>query len=154
MGGGGQVNANIANLGSVALVRSGRKHTSKLEETGSTYPFPPQYSTFSAVGFVSGVIINRLGARLTLGLGAACYALVSVEGHCIERGVAQGCSLTLHFLLNINSQYIGSFLSYNINGNSGFVIASGAICKSSSRRLGDDSNANSQNWSAVGIGAG
>nr|CRX79206.1 hypothetical protein ls5931a1_00003 [Leucosporidium scottii] len=56
------------------------------------------YSTFAATSFFSGTLCNRLGARLTLGVGAAGYAL-----------------------------YIGAFLSYNINENSGFVVAAGAL---------------------------
>lgn len=38
-----------------------------------------QYSTFAVTSFFSGTINNRLGARLTLSLGAAGYALVSVR---------------------------------------------------------------------------
>ncbi len=52
------------------------------------------YSTFSVVSFFAGTIHNKLGSRLTLGIGALGYCL-----------------------------YIGSFLSYNINQNQGFVIA-------------------------------
>ncbi|TKY87990.1 hypothetical protein EX895_003086 [Sporisorium graminicola] len=75
IGGGGQVNPDASNKASIAL-----------------------YSTFSAVSFFAGTIHNKLGSRLTLGLGALGYCL-----------------------------YIGAFLSYNINKNEGFVIASGAI---------------------------
>ncbi|ORY85979.1 major facilitator superfamily domain-containing protein [Leucosporidium creatinivorum] len=75
IGGGGQVDPKASNDGSVAL-----------------------YSTFAATSFFSGTLCNRLGARLTLGVGAAGYAL-----------------------------YIGAFLSYNINQNSGFVVAAGAL---------------------------
>ncbi|KAI5475095.1 Major Facilitator Superfamily protein [Pseudohyphozyma bogoriensis] len=56
------------------------------------------YSCFSVTSFFSGTINNRIGSRLTLSLGALGYAL-----------------------------YMGAFLSYNINQNSGFVIAAGAI---------------------------
>lgn len=75
IGGGGQVNSDASNKAAVAL-----------------------YSTFSVVSFFAGTIHNKLGSRLTLGLGALGYCL-----------------------------YIGSFLSYNINQNQGFVIAAGAI---------------------------
>ena len=75
IGGGGQVNADASNKAAVAL-----------------------YSTFSVVSFFAGTIHNKLGSRLTLGIGALGYCL-----------------------------YIGSFLSYNINQNQGFVIAAGAI---------------------------
>lgn len=75
IGGGGQVDAVASNKATVAL-----------------------YSTFSAVSFFAGTIHNKLGSRLTLGLGALGYCL-----------------------------YIGAFLSYNINQNQGFVIAAGAI---------------------------
>ncbi|KAK4048410.1 hypothetical protein OIV83_004756 [Microbotryomycetes sp. JL201] len=56
------------------------------------------YSCFAVTSSLSGVIFQRLGGRLTLSLGAAGYAL-----------------------------YIGSFLSYNINGSGAFVVAAGAI---------------------------
>lgn len=55
IGGGGQVDPKTSNDGSVAL-----------------------YSTFAATSFFSGTICNRIGARLTLALGAAGYALVSI----------------------------------------------------------------------------
>ncbi|GAA5888904.1 hypothetical protein JCM5296_005038 [Sporobolomyces johnsonii] len=75
VGGGGQVDPKAANDGNVAL-----------------------YSTFAVIGFASGAIINKIGARLALCLGACGYAL-----------------------------YMGSLLSYNINSNSGFVVGAGAI---------------------------
>lgn len=75
IGGGGQVDADASNKAAVAL-----------------------YSTFSVVSFFAGTIHNKLGSRLTLGLGATGYCL-----------------------------YVGAFLSYNINQNQGFVIAAGAI---------------------------
>ncbi len=75
IGGGGQVNSEASNKAAIAL-----------------------YSTFAAVSFFAGTIHNKLGSRLTLGIGALGYCL-----------------------------YIGSFLSYNINQNEGFVVASGAI---------------------------
>ncbi|GAC75375.1 uncharacterized conserved protein [Moesziomyces antarcticus T-34] len=75
LGGGGQVNSEASNKAAIAL-----------------------YSTFAAVSFFAGTIHNKLGSRLTLGIGALGYCL-----------------------------YIGSFLSYNINQNEGFVVASGAI---------------------------
>ncbi|KAK0520186.1 hypothetical protein OC835_007291 [Tilletia horrida] len=56
------------------------------------------YSTFATVSFFAGSIHNKLGTRLTLWLGSLGYAL-----------------------------YAASFLSYNLNGNSGFVVAAGAI---------------------------
>ena len=75
IGGGGQVNSDASNKAAVAL-----------------------YSTFSVVSFFAGTVHNKLGSRLTLGIGALGYCL-----------------------------YIGAFLSYNINQNQGFVIAAGAI---------------------------
>ena len=56
------------------------------------------YSTFSAIGFFAGTIANRLGIKLTLSLGGLGYVL-----------------------------YIASYLSYNHNENSGFVIFAGAL---------------------------
>jgi MFS family permease len=56
------------------------------------------YSTFSVVGFFAGSITNRLGIKLTLSLGGLGYCL-----------------------------YVSSYLSYNHNQNSGFVIFAGAI---------------------------
>ena len=56
------------------------------------------YATFSAVGFFAGSITNRLGIKLTLSLGGLGYCL-----------------------------YTSSYLSYNHNQNSGFVIFSGAV---------------------------
>ncbi len=55
------------------------------------------YATFSVVGFFAGSIANRLGIKLTLSLGGLGYCL-----------------------------YISSYLSYNHDKNSGFVIFSGA----------------------------
>ncbi|GAA5980615.1 hypothetical protein JCM5350_003561 [Sporobolomyces pararoseus] len=75
VGGGGQVDPKVNNDGNVAL-----------------------YSTFAVVGFFSGPIINRIGNRLALSLGAIGYAL-----------------------------YMGALLNYNIRQTSGFVIAAGAI---------------------------
>ena len=56
------------------------------------------YATFSVVGFFAGSIANRIGLRLTLGLGGFGYFL-----------------------------YIASILSYNHNQNAGFLIFAGAI---------------------------
>ena len=56
------------------------------------------YSTFAVVGFFAGSITNRLGIKLTLSLGGLGYCL-----------------------------YVSSFLSYNKNQNSGFVIFAGAM---------------------------
>ncbi|RVX74568.1 hypothetical protein B0A52_01694 [Exophiala mesophila] len=56
------------------------------------------YSTFSVVGFFAGSIANTIGLRLTLGMGGFGYAL-----------------------------YIASILSYNHNGNAGFLIFAGAL---------------------------
>ena len=56
------------------------------------------YSTFSVLGFFAGSITNRLGIRLTLSLGGLGYCL-----------------------------YTSSYLSYNRDGNAGFVIFSGAV---------------------------
>ncbi|KAH7101411.1 major facilitator superfamily domain-containing protein [Auriculariales sp. MPI-PUGE-AT-0066] len=75
LGGGGQLDATTQDNGSVAL-----------------------YSSFAAMAFFGGSIVNKLGPRLSLTIGSSGYAL-----------------------------YIGSFLSYNINHNHGFVIGAGAI---------------------------
>lgn len=56
------------------------------------------YATFSVVGFFAGSIANRIGLRLTLGLGGFGYFL-----------------------------YIASILSYNHNQNAGFLIFAGAV---------------------------
>ena len=56
------------------------------------------YATFSVVGFFAGSIANRLGIKLTLSLGGLGYCL-----------------------------YVSSYLSYNHDQNSGFVIFSGAV---------------------------
>ena len=56
------------------------------------------YATFAGVGFFCGSIANRIGLRLTLGIGGFGYFL-----------------------------YICSILSYNHNGNSGFLIFAGAL---------------------------
>ena len=56
------------------------------------------YSTFSVLGFFAGSITNRLGVKLTLSLGGLGYCL-----------------------------YVSSYLSYNHNANSGFVIFAGAM---------------------------
>src|SRR5208282_3589022 len=56
------------------------------------------YATFAGVGFFAGSIANRIGLRLTLGIGGFGYFL-----------------------------YIGSILSYNHNGNAGFLIFAGAL---------------------------
>jgi len=56
------------------------------------------YATFSVVGFFAGSIANRIGLRPTLGIGGFGYFL-----------------------------YIVSLLSYNHNGNAGFVIFAGAL---------------------------
>ncbi|KAL2395096.1 UNC93-like protein [Exophiala dermatitidis] len=56
------------------------------------------YSMFAGVGFFAGSIANRLGLRLTLGLGGV--------GYCI---------------------YIASILTYNHNQNAGFLIFAGAL---------------------------
>jgi len=56
------------------------------------------YSTFATFGFFGGSICNKLGPRITLMIGAIPYAI-----------------------------YIGSFLSYSHNQQSGFPIAAGAI---------------------------
>ncbi|GAA5985217.1 hypothetical protein JCM11641_003635 [Rhodosporidiobolus odoratus] len=75
VGGGGQLDPKAANDGNVAL-----------------------YSTFAVVGFFSGSIINKIGARLAFSIGASGYAL-----------------------------YMGSLLSLNINRNNDFVVAAGAL---------------------------
>ncbi|BGP51384.1 hypothetical protein JCM10450v2_007322 [Rhodotorula kratochvilovae] len=75
VGGGGQVDPKAANDANVAL-----------------------YACFAVVGFFSGSIINRIGARIAFSVGAAGYAL-----------------------------YMGSLLNYNIRATNGFVVAAGAI---------------------------
>jgi MFS family permease len=56
------------------------------------------YSMFAGVGFFAGSIANRLGLRVTLGFGGFGYCL-----------------------------YIIAILSYNHDGNAGFLIFSGAL---------------------------
>jgi Ion channel regulatory protein UNC-93 len=56
------------------------------------------YSTFASIAFFAGTVNNYLGTPTTLALGGIGYPL-----------------------------YTASFISYNHNQNSGFVIASGAI---------------------------
>ncbi|GAA6020406.1 hypothetical protein JCM10207_002097 [Rhodosporidiobolus poonsookiae] len=56
------------------------------------------YSVFAVVGFFSGSLVNKIGHRLAFSAGGSTYAL-----------------------------YMGSLLSFNMNGNTGFVIAAGAI---------------------------
>ena len=75
LGGGGQFDAESSDNANVAV-----------------------YSTFAALGFFAGSIVNRLGIKLTLSLGGLGYVL-----------------------------YIASYLSYNHNQNEGFVIFAGAV---------------------------
>lgn len=75
MGAGGQLNAKDVNNANTAL-----------------------YSTFSVVGFFCGSIANRIGLRMTLGIGGFGYFL-----------------------------YVASILSYNHNKNAGFLIFAGAL---------------------------
>lgn len=56
------------------------------------------YATFSVVGFFAGSIANRLGLRITLGIGGFGYFL-----------------------------YVASLLSYNHNRNAGFLIFAGTL---------------------------
>ena len=56
------------------------------------------YSTFAVGSVLAGTIVNKIGTKPALITGTLGYAL-----------------------------YFASFLSYNINGNQGFVIAAGAI---------------------------
>jgi MFS family permease len=56
------------------------------------------YSCFAVIGFFSGTVTNRLGAKWTLAIGGIGYGL-----------------------------YSGSLLSFNHNRNGDFVIAAGAI---------------------------
>ena len=56
------------------------------------------YSTFAGVGFFAGSIANRIGLRLTLGIGGFGYFL-----------------------------YVASILSYNHDQNAGFLIFAGAL---------------------------
>ena len=74
-GGGGQLDAKLADNANVAL-----------------------YSTFSVVGFFAGSLVNRLGVKYTLSFGGFGYFI-----------------------------YTASFLSYNHDSNSGFVIFAGAL---------------------------
>ncbi|KAH8647350.1 major facilitator superfamily domain-containing protein [Xylariales sp. PMI_506] len=83
LGGGGQLDATVSNNATVAL-----------------------YSTFATVAFFSGTVCNKLGVRITLGLGCFGYVL-----------------------------YISSFLCYNHTKNAGFVIAAGAILGASAALL-------------------
>jgi MFS family permease len=75
LGAAGQVNAHDINNASTAI-----------------------YATFSVVGFFAGSIANRIGLRLTLGLGGF--------GYCF---------------------YIASILCYNHTENAGFLIFAGAL---------------------------
>ncbi|CAG8446172.1 8317_t:CDS:2 [Ambispora leptoticha] len=70
MGGGGQVNTEVASNANVAL-----------------------YTLFSVGGFVAGGIVNIIGPRIAMAIGASAYAL-----------------------------YAGSLLSYNHNQNSGAAL--------------------------------
>lgn len=56
------------------------------------------YATFSVVGFFAGSVANKIGLRMTLGLGGFGYAL-----------------------------YIASLLSYNHDHNAGFLIFAAAL---------------------------
>lgn len=56
------------------------------------------YATFSIVAFFSGSFANKLGIRLTLGLGGFGYAV-----------------------------YVASLLCYNHTANAGFLIFAGAL---------------------------
>jgi MFS family permease len=56
------------------------------------------YATFAGIGFFAGSIANRIGLRMTLGIGGFGYFL-----------------------------YIASILSYNHNKNAGFLIFAGAL---------------------------
>lgn len=75
MGAGGQVSATDINNASTAL-----------------------YATFAGVGFFCGSIANRIGLRMTLGIGGFGYFL-----------------------------YVASILSYNHNQNADFLIFAGAL---------------------------
>lgn len=57
------------------------------------------YGCFAVVGFMGGSIVNTLGAKLTFFLGTIGYTL-----------------------------YIGSLWSLDKTGNTGFVVAGGALC--------------------------
>lgn len=57
------------------------------------------YGCFAVVGFMGGLVVNTLGAKLTFFLGTIGYTL-----------------------------YIGSLWSIDSTGNTGFVIAGGALC--------------------------
>ncbi|BGP58044.1 hypothetical protein JCM8202_001717 [Rhodotorula sphaerocarpa] len=77
---------------------SGMGGGGQLDPTAANNANIALYCTFAVFGVAAGGIVNRIGYRLSFALGAAGYTL-----------------------------YIGSLLSYNINGNGAFVIASGAI---------------------------
>ncbi|PWN52769.1 MFS general substrate transporter [Violaceomyces palustris] len=75
LGGGGQLDPTTANQANIAL-----------------------YSTFSVGSFFSGTVVNMIGVKRALFLGALGYTL-----------------------------FVGSFLSFNINGKGEFVTAAGAV---------------------------
>ena len=75
IGGAGQVDATTADQANIAL-----------------------YCFFCVVGFVAGSIVNRIGVKITLGIGGAGYCL-----------------------------YVASFLCYNHTGNRGFTVFAGAF---------------------------
>jgi MFS family permease len=74
LGGSGLIQADPANKANVAL-----------------------YSTFSVAGFFAGIVTNKLGVKIALGIGGLGYAL-----------------------------YASSFLCYKHTGNSGFLLFAGA----------------------------
>lgn len=83
MGAGGQVNAKDVNDANTAV-----------------------YATFSIVGFFCGSLANKIGLRLTLGIGGFGYML-----------------------------YVASLLNYNHNQNRGFLIFAGALLGTSAGML-------------------
>jgi len=95
VGGGGQLDPSAANKANVAL-----------------------YACFAVVGFLSGSVINRIGARLAFSIGAAGYALCVPPTHLTRSHLA----LTLCL-----RRYMGSLLNYNIRATNGFVVAAGAL---------------------------
>ncbi|EDK40503.2 hypothetical protein PGUG_04601 [Meyerozyma guilliermondii ATCC 6260] len=96
------------------------------------------YGCFAVVGFMGGSIVNTLGAKLTFFLGTIGYTL-----------------------------YIGSLWSLDKTGNTGFVVAGGALCGISAGMLWsvhgmvimsyaeekDKAKAFALTWSMLSIGA-
>lgn len=78
LGGGGKQDATTADNGNV---RASALFSSPTSESAYADPLPTPssqvalYSTFAVFGFFGGSIMNRIGARLTLSIGALGYSL-------------------------------------------------------------------------------